>query len=437
MLISVIIPVYNAEKTLRKTLESIFRQSGKFEVVLVNDGSSDGSERLCMEYLNKYPEIIRYKKTRNAGASSARNAGFSMVSSESSIITFIDSDDEISDNCFQEVIAFFGKHREISMAVTKLIYKTGSLKREHNLNYRFTDKQEVIDILNQPEMIHFHMGGAFFRKQQLDKQNLSFKKNLQSWEDAYFINELLLDIRYYGVVSKAAYYYNVIEGSLTNRSWQESYRYGLLIEYGYLALCELSKKMYGKVIPYIQYLVINHYSLFLTKNALCGLDKLSEEERIYFYDKSNELFSEVDDSAITTQRLPELRVNYMTAIKKYKVPFKTNSGLENSKGNKVIIKAITISGLQIRLQFELSNDTGYLYEDTDIQAASKLNGKLKIIETVVVRNFFIQDDRRIKFAQYSLTTPVIFPFFKIKISEKNHSHTENIHLLKRIVKHLR
>ena len=73
MLFSVIIPIYNAERTLRRCLDSLLPQAnGRAELILVNDGSSDGSEQICLEYQRTFPEI-RYISKKNGGVSSARN----------------------------------------------------------------------------------------------------------------------------------------------------------------------------------------------------------------------------------------------------------------------------------------------------------------------------------------------------------------------------
>ena len=98
MLFSVIIPIYNAEKTLRRCLDSLLSQAkGRAELILVNDGSSDGSEQICLEYGRSWPEI-RYIAKKNGGVSSARNAGIDAASGE--FVTFVDSDDYVSPDYF-------------------------------------------------------------------------------------------------------------------------------------------------------------------------------------------------------------------------------------------------------------------------------------------------------------------------------------------------
>lgn len=93
MRISVIIPVYNVENYLHYAMDSLFRQTYKnFEVILVNDGSTDDSGRLCEEYAQQYGNVFVYHK-KNGGLSDARN--FGVEKSKTDLIFFLDPDDYI------------------------------------------------------------------------------------------------------------------------------------------------------------------------------------------------------------------------------------------------------------------------------------------------------------------------------------------------------
>lgn len=98
---SVIIPVYNAEKTLRRCLDSLLCQSCEdVELLLVNDGSTDGSGVICEEYAARYPQI-RYLPQENGGSSAARNAGMDAARGE--YVLFVDSDDVVTPDYFSIV----------------------------------------------------------------------------------------------------------------------------------------------------------------------------------------------------------------------------------------------------------------------------------------------------------------------------------------------
>ena len=95
---SVIIPVYNAEKTLRRCVDSLLAEGySDAEIILVNDGSRDGSGEICREYVSK-ENCIRYIEKENGGVSTARNAGLDAASGE--YVLFVDSDDYVVPNYF-------------------------------------------------------------------------------------------------------------------------------------------------------------------------------------------------------------------------------------------------------------------------------------------------------------------------------------------------
>ena len=92
--VSIIVPVYNTANKLEKCLESLVNQTMQdIEIVIVNDGSTDNSEKIIMEYQDKYPNIIKYYKKENTGVSDTRNYGLNVAKSE--YIMYIDSDDYI------------------------------------------------------------------------------------------------------------------------------------------------------------------------------------------------------------------------------------------------------------------------------------------------------------------------------------------------------
>ena len=77
--ISIIIPVYNTAKYLKRCLDSVLAQSYKdFEMVIINDGSTDNSEQIINEYKDKYPDLIRYYNKPITGVASTRNFGIVM-----------------------------------------------------------------------------------------------------------------------------------------------------------------------------------------------------------------------------------------------------------------------------------------------------------------------------------------------------------------------
>ena len=139
--ISVVIPVYNAIKYLSVCVSSVLSQTfSNYEIILVDDGSSDGSEALC-DQLEKEHENIRTIHQKNAGASAARNTGLSAASGE--YVHFIDSDDLLSRHTVYEEL-----NKTVLDSENEIIF----FRRE-----RFIDGREGIDAI-QPE---YHVCGRF------------------------------------------------------------------------------------------------------------------------------------------------------------------------------------------------------------------------------------------------------------------------------------
>src|SRR5699024_9081372 len=90
-LISIIIPVFNAERSIKQCLSSVLDQTySRLEIILINDGSSDNSEQIILKYALKDKRIV-YKKQYNKGVSSARNHGLDIAKGD--YVFFLDSDD--------------------------------------------------------------------------------------------------------------------------------------------------------------------------------------------------------------------------------------------------------------------------------------------------------------------------------------------------------
>lgn len=101
--VSVIVPIYNGEKYIHTCLDSLAAQTLKdIQVIMINDGSQDDSEKVCMNYVNKYPNF-QYHYKENGGSASARNVG--LENAEGEYIGFVDSDDIIEPNMYEKLYA--------------------------------------------------------------------------------------------------------------------------------------------------------------------------------------------------------------------------------------------------------------------------------------------------------------------------------------------
>lgn len=197
-LISVIVPVYNAEKTLRECVDSILNQEYKdFELLLVNDGSIDASPSICDEYAAKDERVKVFHKP-NGGVSSARNLGLDNAQGE--WITFIDSDDYIENGYFVNVE---GRTEDILFLGYKTLYKNViikdiSISEEHLVN-SFSD----LITANICNSIVRGPVAKFFKKDRLS--HLRFNTHMTVGEDVSFVFGYLAECDSYFVLRGAAY----------------------------------------------------------------------------------------------------------------------------------------------------------------------------------------------------------------------------------------
>ena len=149
-LITVIIPVYNTKKYLHNCIESILSQTyHNLEIILIDDGSTDGSEKFVDDYA-KSDKRIKVIHQKNMGLSSARNTGLKHATGK--YITFVDSDDRIDPNMVEGLLnALVDTHADIAICSFKEIYPNGKTKGfSHNYPKQvFTTEQALANMLQE------------------------------------------------------------------------------------------------------------------------------------------------------------------------------------------------------------------------------------------------------------------------------------------------
>ena len=253
--ISTIIPFYNSEDYLEEAIESVINQTFGFEniqLILVNDGSTDNGEEICLKYKNTYSNIL-YLKQENRGVSAARNNGIKHA--EGKYINFLDSDDKWSKEAFSNLYNFIEENKHEIDFVSGRVKCFEANEDYHFLDYKF-EKTRVIDIERESDMIIMHVASSIFKSEVIKK--MEFNTKLKIAEDSLFINTLLIKKLKYGVCREAVYNYrkrntgsSTIQTISKNKSW-----YFDTPEYAWKKLIEESNKKYNKVIKYMQYVLV-------------------------------------------------------------------------------------------------------------------------------------------------------------------------------------
>lgn len=219
--ISIIIPVYNAEKTIRRCLESILISKYKqYEIILIDDGSTDNSAAIISEYANKNNQI-KVITQANSGPSEARNKGLDFAEGE--IIAFVDSDDFVRNDYLEQLARSFDeKEADVVFFEFYRVMKDGTELSTYKLPEMESDYYINLIHLSEKEMFGYTWIKAF-RKKIL--RNVSFDTDINLFEDEIFTCRLLencVDIYY---LKEAIYFYVCTEGSLARRTHQEYCRY--------------------------------------------------------------------------------------------------------------------------------------------------------------------------------------------------------------------
>ena len=207
-MISVIIPIYNTGKLLNRMLQSIQEQSYKdLEIILINDGSTDESGQECQKAAVN-DERIRYFYQENAGASSARNYGMRIAEGE--YIAFLDSDDEIDKEYFEQLLIAC---KNADIAVCSVVVESDDkeeISRFEMNNQMLTSTQALNQLLTR-KGINSGPCAKLFRKKIIE--DLCFP-DLKIYEDILFVKDAFKKAEKISVINGVAYHYYQNEGSV-------------------------------------------------------------------------------------------------------------------------------------------------------------------------------------------------------------------------------
>lgn len=210
--ISVIVPIYNAEKYLEKCIKSIVNQTyDNIELILVNDGSTDNSEKIINKYINSKETEVIYVKKKNGGLSDARNFGLKYATGD--YYAFIDSDDYIERKTFEELSRYMEENYDmIKMKIKKVDEEENVL--EENFSPIFTDKsgEDAFEILLGQDKMTEVAWGYIYRAKFWKENKFEYAKGLYH-EDFGLTPLIMLNAK--KVASTDIYGYNYVQ---TNNS---------------------------------------------------------------------------------------------------------------------------------------------------------------------------------------------------------------------------
>lgn len=206
--ISIIIPVYNSSKYIKSCLDSILNQTFKnFEVIIIDDGSTDNSYDILKEYSTKNTSIKLFKNS-NHGVSFTRNYGISLAQAD--YLCFIDSDDWIDENYLENFYNVIQLNPEIDYIVQGIKYDWGNDKTKELFSYKeiIIKETEIANSIVDYKLLHNGCPVAkLFKRSIIEKKKLRFNENICMHEDHIFVLDYFLEIKNIYLLSNTSYHY--------------------------------------------------------------------------------------------------------------------------------------------------------------------------------------------------------------------------------------
>lgn len=228
---SIVMPVYNVEEHLPQAVESILTQTfSDFELILVDDCSPDNSGMLCDKYAQSDARVLVCHLTENGGLSNARNQGINSASG--AYITFVDSDDYVTDDLLQTVYDSLQKNRADAVVfgmVEDYFSADGTLLKSYSISYgadvyitdRETLRKEVIEL--ERKTLLGYSTNTFYRLDILKNNSIFFKK-ITMIEDILFNLDFVPFAETANILSFTPYHYmKRADNSLTNKFVKDYY----------------------------------------------------------------------------------------------------------------------------------------------------------------------------------------------------------------------
>ena len=254
-MVSVIVPVYNTSKYLRKCLDSLVNQTYKnIEIIIINDGSTDNSDEIIKEYEQKY-NFIKYFKNENQGISKTRNFGIEKANGE--YILFVDSDDYVDETLIEKAYNYANENN-LDMVVWDYYQNYDDKKLEE---YRLPEFN-ITNILETPTLLNdlnYAPWNKLYKKCLWDNHEFPMLK----YEDFGILPRVFLECKRIGKINECLNYYLVRDNSETTTMNSKVFDILKVLELNnnYFKENDILKKIYSEV----EYLNVYHLTIYIIR----------------------------------------------------------------------------------------------------------------------------------------------------------------------------
>ncbi len=218
-MVSIIVPIYNAEQWIRTCIESALNQNVDFELLLIDDGSTDDSSEICQEYARKFSQV-KYFRKENGGVSDSRNYGIKKATGE--WITFLDADDYLSGEILEKALQ---KVDNDSLLIWNSAYIVGNKRTESpDIFANNIKKEDIISSIIYESYGNFFLGyffravwGKVFSRKIILENEIFFNADIYLGEDAQFLLKYIRYVRGIKIINHCGYNYRILETSAVRK----------------------------------------------------------------------------------------------------------------------------------------------------------------------------------------------------------------------------
>lgn len=303
--VSIIVPVYNVEKYLEECIESMLNQTyTNIEIILVDDGSTDSSGKICDKYkiIDNRVKVIHKK---NEGVSSARNTALDMIDGE--YLCFVDSDDYVDKDFILKLVENLNDN---DMTICGYIEK-------------YLDKEEKIDITNQIQIltnvdimnqviglsnIKGYLWNKLFKTEIIKNNKISFSNNICLCEDMYFVIQYLKYCNCVAIIPENLYYYRMRASSAV---WSKNIEKKISIFVAYEEIYSILKEIEAEQLDSFMY---SYVADFFSYKKYINNDKYKKLSKI---DINKEFWSLIHSKKINFKKKIKLM-----SCRYFKIAFK-------------------------------------------------------------------------------------------------------------------
>ena len=207
--VSIIVPIYKVEKYLKRCLESLVSQTfQEIEIICVNDGSPDQSQKIVDEYVEKYPHLVKGYLKENGGLSDARNYGLNLASGD--YVAFIDSDDWVEPEMIEKMYRA-AREQEADLVICDFVMDWETKEKESL--YISGIRQESTDFMRNVLLSGPSAWNKLYKKDLFLKTDIRYPKGLW-YEDLATTLRLIMNTNKIAHVKEAFVHYIQREGSI-------------------------------------------------------------------------------------------------------------------------------------------------------------------------------------------------------------------------------